>query len=64
MRSITVAYTVGMLLLGPVPGLLADRFGSYVPAYALFALCLAAAALLLQGIYRRLGAGRRPAPRG
>ena len=63
-RSITVAYTVGMLLLGPVPGLLADRFGSYVPAYALFALCLAAAALLLQGIYRRLGAGRRPAPRG
>ena len=59
-RSITVAYTVGMLLLGPVPGLLADRFGGYVPAYALFALCLTAAALLLQGIYRKLGAGERP----
>ena len=55
-----VLCTVGMLLLGPVPGLLADRFGGYVPAYALFALCLTAAALLLQGIYRKLGAGKRP----
>ena len=43
-----------------VLGMLADRFGGYVPAYALFALCLTAAALLLQGIYRKLGAGKRP----
>ena len=40
-RSLTVSYALGMLLFGPIPGLLADRFHSYVPAYALFALCLA-----------------------
>ena len=51
-RSITVAYTLGTLLFGPVPGLLADRFGGYEPAYALFALCLVLSLGGLQAVYR------------
>lgn len=47
-RSLTVSYALGMLLFGPIPGLLADRFHSYVPAYALFALCLAVSLVILQ----------------
>ena len=59
-RSITMSYTAGVLLFGPLPGILADRFGSYVPAYALFAVALAAAALIIQVIYHCLGFGGRP----
>ena len=59
-RSITMSYTAGVLLFGPLPGILADRFGSYVPAYALFAVTLAAAALIIQVIYHCLGIGGRP----
>ena len=49
-----------MLLFGPIPGLLADRFHSYVPAYALFALCLAVSLVIIQRAYRKLDAGHRP----
>jgi MFS family permease len=59
-RAITTAYTFGMLVFGPIPGIVADRFGSYVPAYALFALFQLALTVLIQGLYHRLGAGRRP----
>ena len=45
---------------GPIPGLLADRFHSYVPAYALFALCLAVSLVIIQRAYRKLDAGHRP----
>lgn len=54
-RSINIAYTVGVLVFGPTPGILADRLGSYVPAYGLFALCSAAALLLVQRSYTRAG---------
>ncbi len=54
-RTITVAFTAGMLVFGPVPGLLAGWLGSYVPAYALFLLLLAAAFALVHGLYRRSG---------
>ena len=47
-------------LFGPIPGLLADRFHSYVPASALFALCLAGSLGILQRAYRKLDAGHRP----
>lgn len=56
----TVAYMVGVLVLGPIPGVLADRFDSYVPAYILFVLAAAAAFALIQLLYLRLGLGRRP----
>jgi len=54
-RSITVAYTLGTLVFGPIPGILADGTGSYVPSYALFALFLALSLGIFQVIYRRAG---------
>ena len=52
-RSLTVAYTVGMLLFGPIPGALADRLGSYAPAYLVFALFLIVAGGVVLTLYRR-----------
>ncbi len=52
-RSITLAFTAGMLVFGPLPGLLADWLGGYVPAYAAFFTLLLAAYLIVQGLYRR-----------
>ena len=51
-RTITLAYTAGMLVFGPLPGLLADWLGGYVPAYAAFFALLLAAYLIVQGLYR------------
>lgn len=51
-RTITTAYTAGVLLFGPLPGVLADWLGGYVPAYAAFFLLLLAAFLILQKLYR------------
>ena len=48
-RSITLSFTSGMLVFGPLPGLL----GGYVPAYAAFFLLLLAAFLIVQELYRR-----------
>lgn len=52
-RTVTLAFTAGMLVFGPLPGLLADRLGGYVPAYAVFFLLLLCAFLIVQGLYRR-----------
>lgn len=60
LRAITTAYTLGMLVFGPIPGLLADRFGSYTPAYLLFAAFQLVLTILIQGVYHKLGAGKRP----
>ena len=59
-RSFTVAFALGMLLFGPIPGLLADRFGSYVPAYALFAATLLISMGIVQFAYRKLNVGHKP----
>ena len=61
-KWLSTAYMVGALVTGPVPGMLADRFGSYVPAYALFGGCLVCSMILIQGVYVKLGAGKK-APR-
>ena len=52
-QAINLAYTVGVILFGPVPGLLADRTGSYVPAYLLFAALLTLAIVLVRMAYIR-----------
>lgn len=62
-RTINVIYTVGVFLVGPIPGILADWTGSYVPAYALFALCTLASMVIAQSIYRKQGVGRIPTGR-
>ena len=57
----TTSYLLGAVVTVRVPGILADRFGSYVPAYALFAGCLLCSMVLIQGVYIKLGVGKRPA---
>ena len=52
-QAINLAYTVGVILFGPVPGLLADRTGSYAPAYLLFAALLTLAIVLVRMAYVR-----------
>ena len=59
-RSFTVAFAIGMLLFGPTPGILADRFGSYVPAYAFFAATLIFSMAIVQYAYHKLNTGHRP----
>ena len=59
-KWLSTSYMLGALVTGPVPGILADRFGSYVPAYALFAGCLLCSMALIQGVYYKLGVGKRP----
>lgn len=59
-RWFTVAYALGMLLFGPIPGALADRFDSYVPAYVLFTLFLVVSFVIVQLSYRRLNVGQPP----
>lgn len=36
LQLITCVYMIGSLCLGPVPGMLADYFNTYIPAYILF----------------------------
>ena len=59
-RSFTVAFALGMLLFGPLPGILADFFGSYLPAYFLFAGTLVLSMLIVQSAYRKLDVGHKP----
>ena len=60
-RSLTVAYALGMLLFGPVPGMLADRFGGYVPAYILFTALILLITAIVQYAYCKVGVGKKPA---
>lgn len=59
-RAITTAYTLGMLVFGPIPGMMADRYGSYVPSYLLFALFQLVLTFLIQSVYHKLGVGKCP----
>lgn len=59
-KWLSSAYMLGSLLTGPMPGMLADRFGSYVPAYLLFLASLVCSMALIQGVYYMLGVGKRP----
>lgn len=53
-------YALGIVLLGPVPGWMADRWGSYVPSYGLFLGMMVLSALLIVLVYRRTRSGGRP----
>ena len=39
-RRLQVIYSAGALMFASVPGILADHFGSYIPAYVLFSILL------------------------
>lgn len=51
-RRLQVIYAGGALLLASIPGILADRFGSYIPAYILFSVFLALALVFIALSYR------------
>lgn len=55
------AYSIGALVFSPVPGMAADRFGSYLPAYVLFTVQAVVILVILQLAYRR---ARRTVPAG
>ena len=59
-RAFTVAFALGMLLFGPLPGILADLTGSYVPAYALFGGTLLVSLVIVRHAYHKLDVGHRP----
>lgn len=49
-RKLQIAYMLGTVVFSTVPGILADRLGSYVPGYYLLTAVALAAALLQQGV--------------
>lgn len=56
LKRIQLSYQVGSVIVGPVPGMIADAMGSYVPAYLIFAFEIAVSMTVLLtglGIYRR-----------
>ena len=55
-----IMFASGNLVFGPVPGLLADRFGSYLPTYWLFLWMMVFSMVLLCGVYLRTRAGSKP----
>lgn len=46
-----IVYMTGMLIFGPVPGMVADRTGSYIPAYMILIAFAAGAMILIQTAY-------------
>ena len=60
LKRVQTAFALGIFILGPVPGALADWSGSYVPAYALFWAMLLLSLLLLGWVYLKTRAGGRP----
>lgn len=60
LKWIQSLYGLGIFLVGPLPGALADRTGSYVPTYAIFLGMLALSLVLVGYVYARTQAGGRP----
>lgn len=52
-------FALGNLLFGTLPGLMADRFGSYLPAYGVFFGMMLVSMVLLTHVYAVTGAGGR-----
>lgn len=53
------AYSIGALVFSPVPGMAADRFGSYLSSYGVFTVQSAVILVILQLAYRKAGRHRR-----
>lgn len=49
-RQLQTAYMLGTVVFGAVPGILANRFGSYVPCYYILGTLALAGALIQQGL--------------
>ncbi len=53
-------YALGIVVLGPVPGWLADVTGGYAASYGLFLGMMADSFLFIMLVYHRTGSGGRP----
>lgn len=60
LKWVQTIFALGIFVVGPVPGALADWTGSYIPAYAMFWVMLLVSLLLLGWVYARTRAGGRP----
>lgn len=52
-RRLQIAQSAGALLFSTVPGILADRFGNYVPAYSLFTALMLVSLFMVVISYRQ-----------
>ena len=52
-RILQLAYMLGALLFGPVPGLIADINGSYIPAFKILTVLCTSASLMIHKTYKR-----------
>ena len=57
-RRLQVTYSAGSLVFSGIPGILADKFGSYEPAFVMFSICGLLSVTFLSVAYRRV----RPTP--
>ena len=57
LKWVQTSYALGILLVGPLPGILADATGSYVPAYQMFLAMLLLSLVLLTWAYETTKAG-------
>lgn len=64
LKHFQIAYMAGSLLFGPMPGMLADATGSYVPAYVILSAFSVAAMVLEQMSYRKKGSTHHTRPTG
>ncbi len=54
-RWATISFMVGNLIFSPIPGIIADATGSYVPAFALFGVVSVVGLVVIQIIYLKYG---------
>ena len=54
-RKLQMTYMLGTVVFSTVPGVLADRVGSYVPSYYILTAVALGAAVLQQGVLRKNG---------
>ncbi len=47
-KRLQIIYAAGALIFASTPGMLADLFGTFIPAYILFSACIAIALLFIQ----------------
>lgn len=58
-KRLQLAYMIGSLIYGPFPGIIADRCGSYVPAYVILTGFAVIATLLFFFVYKDIPFGRK-----
>lgn len=59
LRIYQIAIPIGQIFVGPVPGMIADRTGSYVLAYAFMTAVVVAAMFVIQIAYKKLAYERK-----